>query len=139
MGQQTSIKASLSRDNGATYDTIGGITGISYSGLELSAIDSSNLNSTNQHRTFLGGMIDPGTVDVTGNFNPTIADTDKQLLVRGDLTGRVVTNYKITFPDGETVILPCLVTNFGVEAGDDSMLAFNVSLKVSGELIWADT
>jgi predicted secreted protein len=139
MSIQTSIQAKLKRYNGVSYDTVGEVLSISYSGLEMAVVDSTHLNSASQHRTFLGGMIDPGTIDIQVNIDPTSADAEEHVAIRTDLTGRAAVDYRIVFPDGEYMQASCLVTKYGsIEFSDDGMATLNVSLKLSGALTWAD-
>lgn len=140
MSEQTTIGALLKRDNGVTYDVIGGATSINWSGLELSTIDSTGLNNANQHRTFKPGFIDPGSIDLTAKFDPNQAtDANKHKLLKDDLTGRVEKNYRIVFPDGEYMQFAALVNKYGVDMGEDAMVNLNVSFKLTGQTNWGDT
>lgn len=77
-------------------------------------------------------LIDPGEVSFPINFIPA-SSGHKALL--SDFTGRVLTNYKIVYPDpGLTAHLfpNCFISQFSIKAETEGILEADITLTLSG-------
>jgi predicted secreted protein len=78
------------------------------------------------------GLLDAGDVSFPINLVPA-SSGHKSLL--SDFTGRVLTNYKIVFPDSGTTawLFPnCFMTQFNAKATIDGVLEAEITLTLSG-------
>lgn len=113
--------------------TVGGLTSIS--GVEISAdtIDVTTLDSTDGYREFIGGFIDGGEVSAEGYLSDL--GTNEATLVT--LVGADETACVITFSNGATWTFDGVVTGFSTSADLEDPLSFSITVKVSGQPIFA--
>lgn len=95
--------ASLSRYNGSAWDVIGEVIAITPPGPTADTIDTTQLQPTDGHRTFIKGLIDGGEVSVSLNFDANLtADAENQALLKADVEDPTIDlgQYAIEFWDG---------------------------------------
>lgn len=105
------------------------------SGVSMSAetIDVTTLGSTGGYREFISSFIDPGEVQLEGHFYP--GDTLGQIAMKTAFDAKTLSSYTITFPAsmGATWTFDGLVNKFETSAGVGDAVAFNATIKVSGQ------
>lgn len=124
---------SLLKRSGTTVAQLSSISGPS---LSAETIDVTTHDSSNAAREFVAGLIDGGTVDIEGVYDP---DNASQTSLRTDLVARTPVTYTITFTDTTPAIVTVslLWTSFTPSAAADGALSFSASAKVTGLPTWA--
>lgn len=113
-----------------TYVAIANVTSLSPPGTTRETLDVTAHDSPNGYMEFLGGLKDPGEVSADVNYDPQI----HQVLI-DDFEVQEI-NYKITFPGGETVTFPALLTGLEPDAPYDDKLTASLSWKVTGKPVY---
>ncbi len=115
---------------GGTYTTVGEIFEFSPPTSSMDTVDATDFSHSDGHRRFIAGLIDPGEVAFTLNFDPALS-------VYGALDtiykARVVRKWKFAYA-GSTVntVVDALVTGLGRAVPMDDKMTMEVTLKVSG-------
>ena len=107
---------------------IGGLTDVMPQGVEVNNIDITTHDSAG-YREFIGGLIDGGTLELTGKYDQTDAG---QLELQDEVgnTHPVV----ITFSDSSTRTFSAVVGGFNLSNALDDAIEFTCSLKVTGAI-----
>ena len=105
----------------------------SIDGLDLTqeTIDSTNLSSAGGYREFIAGFKDAGEVALGGHFNST--DTLGQMAMYTAFAAGTVDTYTINYPSGATWTFTGVVTGFKTGAELEDTIAFEGTIKVSGQ------
>lgn len=113
--------------------TVGGLTSIS--GVEMSAdtIDVTTLDSAGGYREFINGFVDGGEVSADGYLSDS--GTDEEALA--GLVGADEQSCVITFSNGATWTFDGIVTGFSTSADLEDPLSFSITVKVSGQPVFA--
>lgn len=113
--------------------TVGGLTSIS--GVELSAdtIDVTTLDSAGGYREFINGFVDGGEVSAEGYLSDL--GTAEATLVT--MVGADEEECVITFSNGATWTFDGVVTGFSTSADLEDPLSFSITVKVSGQPVFA--
>lgn len=116
------------------FVALGEVVNIDIGGDEADLIDVTHMDSPNNRREFIGGLIDGTESSIELNFVPNSA-THQLLLAR--LTAADTQQHKITFPNAVTVTFDAIVRSVGstVPVGDKMSLTF--SAKKTGSDTWA--
>lgn len=128
----------LQRGDGAdpeVFAAIGRVVSVSGIGNGTSTeIDITDLSS--QGKEFLVGLKDEGEVSITMNLDDT---NTQQAGLRADRDSRVLRNFKLILTDAgaTTLEFSAYVKNFGIDVGVDDKVPLNVSLRISGAIIWS--
>lgn len=113
----------------------------SIGGVDVSAetIDTTDLETSDGYKTFIGGFKDGGEVSCSGNFLPD--DTTGQKAFWDLLGTGAVTQFIITFPStmGATWTFNGVVTGFSTNADLEDLITFDGKIKVSGAPVLAIT
>jgi predicted secreted protein len=114
--------------------TIGGtaiaeLTDVTVGGVDVNFIDTTAHDSSGGWRTFLGGLTDPGTIDLTGNYKQT--DAGQAALISGRGTSVAV---NITFSDSTNVTCSAIVGGYNLSNPQDDKVEFTCSLKITGAI-----
>jgi hypothetical protein len=90
-------------------------------------IDVSSMDSVSNYMEFVPGSVDPGVIDVTFNYNPTI---DAELLAS---VAQAVETFTILFPDASTWATKGYVNKMGGgTAGTNDKIDRVLSIKCTG-------
>lgn len=112
---------------------VAGLTEIG--GLELSAdtIDVTTLDSDGGYREFIGGFKDAGEVSLSGFFDPTTGNGQKELY--DAFESGTVQDFAIEFPQslGAKWTFKGVVTGFTTSTSLEDPVSFEGTIKVSGK------
>jgi hypothetical protein len=108
---------------------IGGLTDVSISGRDVSAIDMTSHSSAGAAREFVGGLIDNGTLELTGNFEGTHPGISYMEANLAETVAAIV-----TYSDGSTHTFSVIVGAPNVENPLDDKIDFSVSHKITGPI-----
>lgn len=104
---------------------IGGLTDISLSGAEVPFIDITTHDST--AKEFVSGLIDNGTLELSGKFNA--ADTGQDYLrVNTGLSKAFV----VTLPNASTISFSAVIGAMNEDIPLEDSVGFSISCKVDG-------
>lgn len=81
-------------------------------------------------KTFVQGLKDAGTFDLTVNYNKDTSGNTRltQAFVRGDSA-----QYTITFPDSSTLIFTAFVSGVGIAVPKDEKVQRTFTLRIDGK------
>jgi predicted secreted protein len=116
------------------YVTVAEVKSMTGPGMKADVLDVTTHSSaaSGAWREKRASLLDPGEVSFPINLVPASAG-HKALIA--DFVGRILTNYKIVFPDpGLTAWLfpNCFLTNFSMKAEVDGVLEADLTLTLSG-------
>ncbi len=122
----------VQRGDGASpeaFTTIAEITDFTGPDGELSIIDVTSLDSTATE--VIAGLIDNGTVQISGNF---VGGDTAQSGLRTDRTAKTLRNFKITLTDSPATVFSfaAYVTSFTVSGAQGDRVQFSATLRISG-------
>lgn len=113
---------------GGSTGLIGNIRSITLPNMERVYFDTSSMSSTNDYRTFLGGMIDAGEATFELVFDKADVATLHTAIEAANQT------WTITFSNGSTWVCPGGVkSSGGGSANIDDVVTWNLTIKFSGE------
>jgi Lambda phage tail tube protein, TTP len=131
---QLGFKAQLERGNGdgppETFTAIAGIRDIVPPNLKGGVVDATVMNQADYYKQKVAALIDPGQATFQLAFDPS--DTGHKAII-SDLTGRLLRNWKIIYPDGTTTwTFAAFVTDVKPKAPLDGLMIADVTLELSG-------
>lgn len=114
-------------------NAVAGLTSIAGIAESADTLDTTTLDSSGGYRTFTGGFKDGGEVSISGYFEP--GDTQGQMAMRAAFKSGAVTQFQILFPAdlGASWAFDGVVTAFSTNADLEELIAFEATVKVSGE------
>jgi len=112
---------------------IGKLTDSPISGRDVNIIDITTRSSSGNAKEFVGGLIDNGTMDLTGNYD--IGDAGQAALLGWESQTKSVV---VTFSDGTTASFSAVVGAMNQSAPLDDKVEFSCSLKITGPVTYAD-
>jgi predicted secreted protein len=135
VGYGSILEAETGASGSGVYTRIAEVVSFNGPNDDVSLVDATNMDSANARREFIYGLVDGGTVDMEVNWLP---QAPSQKLLRTDVTNKITRNYRITLPDtaGTTIVFPAQVQSIKRSAQIDAVMRKQVSLKVSGNVIW---
>jgi len=120
--------------NGTVFQVVSGLQRLDHNLGEVEAIDTSHFGSTDKKRTFTPGLLDPGSIEIEGDFDP---DDVAHTQMKTDYHGRTTRQCKITRTDAtpSTVTFTnAFITAFRTTAVHDNKWRFTATIKVSGAI-----
>ena len=115
-------------------DTVGELTRIGPVSITIAKQDSTNLGATNEFKTILPGLLDPGDVDLEGWFRP--GDTGQAGMI-ADMLTRTVKEAIITFPtsiSSSTWTMQAYVTAFTAgDATPEGIVPWTATISITGK------
>lgn len=109
--------------------TIGELTDVTPGGVDVNFIDTTAHDNPGGWRSFIGGLTDPGTIELTGNYKFTDAGQAALISNRG-----VVVAVNITFSDATNITCSAVVGGYNVSNPLDDKVEFTCPLKVTGAI-----
>jgi|TARA_R110002124_G_scaffold73619_1_gene197448 predicted secreted protein len=111
---------------------IGELTDVTPGGVDVNNIDTTAHDSSGGWKTFMGGLSDGGTLELSGNY--VIADAGQVELraSRGDTASVVV-----TFSNASTSTFSAVIGGYNLANPLDDKIEFSCSLKVTGPIVIA--
>lgn len=110
---------------------IGKLTDSPITGRDVNIIDVTTRSSTGNSKEFVGGLLDNGTMELTGNFDITDAGQAALLGWEGQTKAVVV-----TFSDLTTASFDAVVGAVNQSAPLDDKVEFTCSLKITGPVAY---
>ncbi len=107
--------------------TIDGLTDVQITGRDVTAIDTTSHQSTGGAREFVGGLIDNGSLELTGNFK---GDSAGLTYMEGHL-GEVVAAV-VTYSDASTHTFSVIVGAPNIDNPLDDKIGWTCSCKITG-------
>jgi hypothetical protein len=114
-------------------NAIAKLTSIGALDITADTIESTTLDSPDNHREFEQGLIDAGEVAVAGYF--LSSDTDGQIAVYNALNTGGVIPFEVIFPSamGASWDFDGIVTGFKTDIAMEDKIAFEATIKVTGK------
>ena len=114
---------------GAVSGLIGNIKEVSSGGgLDRESLDVTELDGTASfYKTFMGGMVDGGSLTLTLHYLKTTCSDLMDLIVAANEA------WTMTLSDGSTIINDGFVTNVGLPQIDGTEMRQDITIKWSGE------
>lgn len=105
------------------------LTDVTPGGVDVNFIDTTAHDSSGGWRQFIGGLTDPGTIELTGNYKFTDAGQAALIANRG-----VIVAVNITFSDATNVTCNAVVGGYNLSNPLDEKVEFTCSLKITGAI-----
>lgn len=120
--------------SGESYTAIAELLDVGAPQMSKTIIDMTHAGVTNKYRIFKSGYKDPGQVTVRCNFT-----REGHEVMKTEFDRSTPNMWRVTFPDtgNTTVDFEALVQDLGVPSVEDDRYIMEVTLKVSGEPVWA--
>lgn len=121
----------ISIDSGTTYTNLANVTSITPPSKSADIIDVTHMESPDQTREFLGGMINPGECSLEIDFDPSSA-TD--VLLTG-LDPQLKYPCRITFRNGTVWDFTGFLTAYEPEIPVDDKMTATVTFKITAPVV----
>lgn len=108
---------------------VGGLTDISASGTDVSFIDTTSHDEGSGYRTFLAGLKDGGTLELTGKYNYGDAGQAEWKAEEG-----VSHSFYIILSDNSGLAFSAIVGGFQTSNPLDDAVEFTATAKITGEV-----
>ncbi len=118
---------SVSDGPGSSQQNFVAVKEISIPKADVEYVDSSYLNMGSSYREYVAGLIAPGDMSATLQYN-------KDDLARCYALRAVTQSYVITFPDNSTVEFDGILQNSEMTVGLDQIMEIKVSVRVTGAI-----
>lgn len=118
--------------NGSTYTQLAEVTNITWPGYKRDAIDVTYMDSADQFREFIPGLMDAGEATVEINWVPSNTD-----VIVAALTASTVGQFKITYNAGANLVFKAIVTSYEMQSPLGEKLSATATFKVTGKPTWA--
>jgi predicted secreted protein len=112
---------------------IGKLTDSPISGRDVNIIDITTKSSAGNSKEFVGGLIDNGTIELTGTYD--IADAGQAALIGWTAQTKAVV---VSFSDGSTATFDAVVGTLNLNGPLDDKVEFTCSLKITGPVTISD-
>ncbi|WP_421505504.1 MULTISPECIES: phage tail tube protein [Brucella] len=122
----------ISRDNEASWITVGEIIDITPPNDTVDEIDATHMQSPNRTREFVPGLIDPGEASFEQNFIP---GSPSDLLISEIKTAGERVRCRITFPNGVTWKFSGWISGYEPAVPTDDKMTATVTWRVTGPTI----
>lgn len=119
------------------FELIAQVQDVSGPETTLEPIDVTTHDSSNGWKEFIGALLDGGEITLELFFDLAITSHSPTNGLLKEQADRTTKNYKITFPDGSTVIFACLVANVSQSLPVAGGWTASITLKTTGAPTWA--
>jgi hypothetical protein len=115
--------------SGSTSTPVDGVLSVDFGSDKVDALDTTNLASSGNARTFQGGLENPGDVSIKLNYLPT--DTSQAALYA--FKDGTVHNFSVVYPGAiATEAFSGIITSITKAAPDDKLVTQTVKIQLSG-------
>lgn len=118
--------------NGSTYTQVAEVTNITWPGYVRDAVEVTFMDSDNQFREYIGGLMDAGEVTIEMNWVPSASD-----VIIAALTASTTGQFKITYNNAVNIVFKAIVTAYQPQSPLGEKLTASATFKVSGKPTWA--
>ncbi len=119
------------------FTTIANVGDIKGPGSSVDTMEVTNHSSAGARKEKLAGLIDSGEVSFAIFFVPDDATHNDTTGLQAKLNARALVHFRIVYPDASQCALSALVTKFDTGAPVQGGLSADVTLSVSGPLVWS--
>lgn len=116
--------------SGGSYTSVGEVIDVEHSWNPAKAVKFTHLNSDNAANEYKPGLIEPGTMKATVNYNKT--DYNALYGLR-----RTLRYWKVTSPDSGNMYIYGFITDLSNPHPDDDRVTFTVTIQGSGLPVYA--
>lgn len=109
------------------YNPIAEVKNIEGPSASKAFLDTTTLDATDGWRTYIPGFKDLGTLTMTLNYTKTGYSA-----LLADLSSDVVNSYKITLPDGTTIVFDAFLTDLPLTIPED-VVTISATFRISGK------
>jgi hypothetical protein len=120
----------------ASYTTIAEVGDIDGPADSVDTIEVTSHSSPQARKEFIASLIDSGEISFPMWFVPDDPTQDDMTGLQYYKNARAAANFRIVFPDSSQVDFSALVTKFGMKAPVRGVLSADVTLKITGAMIW---
>ncbi len=115
-----------------TYSTVGNVKDFTGFDGSASEIDVTSLAST--AKEFQLGIVDSGQFSM--NIDQDNSDAG-QIALRSKQASRLIANFKLVLPNGNTASFTGFVKKFGTQGAVDAAVKSSVDIRITGAITWA--
>lgn len=133
IGHGTKLLRSSDRTSAGVFTTVGRIRDVTPPELSRDTVDTSDMETEDRWRTYIGAMKDAGELSFEMTFDPGSAETTAFM---GDLNDDIANYYKLQFPDASEWGFSALLTGFGATVPVADKMATTIKYKLSGKPGW---
>ena len=133
IGHGSAFHRSSDGTSAGTFSSVGACRDINPPTLARDAVESTDNESEDGFREYIGGLKDAGEVSFEITFDPASAETTAFML---DYTTATPGYYKIVFPDASEWGFAGLLTSYAPVAAMADKMTANVTYKLSGKPGW---
>lgn len=119
------------KNGGGTFDNLAEVTSIKPPSYARDAIDVTHMESPNQFREYIAGLMDAGEVSLELNYVPAATDAIIAAMVAGKGT------FKITHANAVSITFDAIVTGYEPQIPVDDKMSTSATFKVTGKPVWA--
>jgi hypothetical protein len=124
---------------GSGTDAIGEITDLNIGGITLETVDATHMDSADAFREHIAGLLDSGDVTFTLQCLPVNSGSALNWhRIKDNQKARSLVVYEIKLPTNVTATFSAFVTSIGIPIPLDDKITTAVTLKVSGEIVFAN-
>lgn len=118
--------------NGSTYTQVAEVTDITWPGYVRDAVEVTYMDSADQFREYIAGLMDGGEMTIEMNWVPSATD-----VIIAALTASTTGQFKITYNNGVNLVVKAIVTGYQPQSPLGEKLSASATFKVSGKPTWA--
>lgn len=115
---------------GVTTGTVGNITDYSHTGAHTDEIDKSTCDSTNGFKEYLFGLMDPGTLTLTVNYDGSASGIADSLYT--NWAAKTSEVWTVTHSDTSTFACTGVIVDLGEAFTFDGKVTQTISIKLTG-------
>jgi hypothetical protein len=109
------------------FTAVNGVISISDGSDKADILDSTDMGTSGNHRTFVGGLVDEGDVTVKMNLIPGDTTQTGLRALKG-----TTNNYQVVDIAGETAKFAGILQSFTKDRPDDKFMTITAKIKISG-------
>jgi hypothetical protein len=118
--------------NGSTYTQVAEVTDITWPGYVRDAVEVTYMDSADQFREYIAGLMDGGEMTIEMNWVPSATD-----VIIAALTASTTGQFKITYNNGVNLVVKAIVTGYQPQSPLGEKLSASATFKISGKPTWA--
>lgn len=118
-----------------TFTAIAGVLSINLGAISRTVIDTTDLDSANNARTFAGGLVDYGEFSADIHFDPNAATHDEATGIYSYFGDAAPRNFRFIFPNADTTTFAfsAITSSLTITGSLDEKMTGTVTFKISGE------
>lgn len=133
IGHGTKLMRSSDGTSAGTFTTVGRIRDVTPPELSRDTVDTSDMESEDRWRTYIGAMKDAGELEFEMTFDP---GSDETTDFMGDLNDDDPGYYKLVFPDATEWGFTAILTSFAPAVPFADKMVTTIRYKLSGKPGW---